>query len=170
MRGKKGVETPHDPISSRRRANKQRGRGTFANDRAPILGTVGRESGAVRLEVVENTQSQTLQDHVHRFTLPGTRLNTDEYDSYNGVDRPRVSVSHGDNEWARDADGDGRREIHINTIEGLWTDLRNFLRPFRGVSKHYLSGYVAIEEFRINLSVISVAFITNLVCLHTSSS
>ena len=28
--------------------------------------------------------------------------------------------------------------MHDNTLEGLWTGLRNFLRPFRGVNKVYL--------------------------------
>jgi len=48
-----------------------------------------------------------------------------------------VTVCHtpGKRVWARDDDGDGIREVHVNTIEGLWTGLRNFLRPFRGVSK-----------------------------------
>jgi len=43
--GEKGSEhfDPADPPRSR--ANKRRGRGTFANDRPPILGTVGRVSG-----------------------------------------------------------------------------------------------------------------------------
>jgi hypothetical protein len=40
----------------------------------------------------------------------------------------------------------------VNTIEGLWTTLRNFLRMFRGVhKKKHLSGYVAMCEFAINL-------------------
>ena len=49
MRGKKG--TPHtDPADPpRRRANKRRGRGTYANDRPPIVGTIGRESGHVHI-------------------------------------------------------------------------------------------------------------------------
>lgn len=53
-------------------------------------------------------------------------------------------VRHSDREWARDDDGDGVREVHCNTKEGIWTGLRNFLRPFRGVSKVYLPQYVAI--------------------------
>ena len=36
-------------------------------------------------------------------------------------------------------DGDG---LFTNTIEGVWTTLRNFLRPFRGVHKKFLAGYV----------------------------
>lgn len=56
--------------------------------------------------------------------------------------------------------------FHTNTAEGLWTGLRTFLRPFRGVSKHFLSGYIAIHEFHVNLRCISVAFIASLVRLH----
>jgi hypothetical protein len=43
----------------------------------------------------------------------------------------------------RDDDGDGIRKVHTNTTEGIWSGLRTFLRVFRGVSKHFLSGYVA---------------------------
>ena len=49
---------PYDP--PRRRSNKRRGRGTYANDRPPVVGVIGRETGLVRLRVVKNTQSLTL--------------------------------------------------------------------------------------------------------------
>jgi transposase len=134
----------------------------------PVLGTIGRESGQVRLHVVKDTKAVTLRAHVERFTGEGTQVYTDEYDSYsyNTIDRPRSTVAHGIHEWARDDDGDGIREVHTNTIEGMWARLRTFLRPFRGVSKHFLSGYVAIHEFGVNLKRISVAFIAALVRLH----
>ena len=67
----------------------------------------------------------------------------------------------------RDDDGDGIREVHTNTAEGMWTDVRNFLRPFKGVHKYYLSGYVAIAELRRNQKAVSPSFITLLVTLHT---
>ena len=75
MRGKKGKPhtDPDDP--PRCRANKQRGHGTYDNDRPPIVGTVGRESGQVRLRVVHHTDRKTLEDHVHQYTLPGTVCN-----------------------------------------------------------------------------------------------
>jgi transposase len=57
--------------------------------------------------------------------------------------------------------------IAKNTIEGLWTTLRNFLRPFRGVHKKYLSAYVAMCEFAINLKRITPAFIASLVAMHS---
>jgi len=155
---------PSDP--PRCRANKRRGRGTFANDRPPILGTIGRESGQVRLRVVADTKQTTLREHVEHFTRSGSQVYTDEYDSYNTVDRPRSTVTHGGKEWARDDDGDGIREVHTNSAEGMWSGLRTFLRVFRGVSKHFLSGYVAIHEFRVNLKRLTVAFISSLVRAH----
>lgn len=166
MRGKKGVEHFEALDSPRCHANKRRGRGTFANDRPPVLGTIGRSSGQVRLRVVNDTKAVTLRQHVERFTDAGTHIYTDEYASYNTIERRRSTVTHGIHEWARDDDGDGIREVHTNTIEGLWAGLRTFLRPFRGVSKHFLAGYVAIHEFAVNLKRISVRFIAHLVRLH----
>lgn len=161
--GEKG--DPHRDASDppRRRGNKRRGHGTYANDRPPIVGTKGRESGLLRLRLVQQTDSVTLSEHVHQFTLPTATVYTDGWRGYNHIDRTRRIVYHKDGEWAKDADGDGIYETHTNTIEGVWTTLRNFLRPFRGVHKKFLAGYVAISEFIINLKSVTVDFISKLV-------
>jgi transposase len=166
MRGKKGDlhADPDDP--PRYRANKQRGHGTYDNDRPPVVGTIGRTSGQVRLRVVKRTDSKTLKKHVSTFTTMRATVNTDEWRGYNPIIRKRVTVNHGLHEWARDDDGDGIREVHINSAEGMWTGLRNFLRPFRGVHKKHLAGYVAIHEHAINLKRISPKFIRVLVSSH----
>jgi transposase len=52
-----------------------------------------------------------------------------------------ATVCHVAGEWGRDDDGDGIREVHDDTLEGLWTGLRNFLRPFWDVSKKCLHQY-----------------------------
>jgi hypothetical protein len=57
---------PADP--PRRRANKRRGRGTMENDRPPIQGIVGRESGQIRLTVCEDTRQVTVQPEVESKT------------------------------------------------------------------------------------------------------
>lgn len=170
MREKKGEEhfDPLDP--PRRRANNRRGRGTYANDRPPIVGTIGRESGQVRLRVAFDTTGETLRLHVHRFTQADAHLYTDENQSYNHLLRTHSTVCHSNHEYARDDDGDGIREVHCNTIEGMWTDVRNFLRPFKGVHKKYLAGYVAIAEFKRNLKRISPDFIASLVAFHSFRS
>ncbi len=89
-------------------------------------------------------------------------VNTDEWRGYAGlpgIGRLRVTVCHADREWARDDDGDGVREVHVNTLEGLWTGLRNFLRPFRGVSKVYLYQYVALFQWGYNVKRATTGFI-----------
>src|SRR5260370_22163862 len=166
MRGEKSEAhlDPADP--ARRRANKQRGHGTYDNDRPPIVGTVGRESGKVRLRMVNHTDGQTLTSHVEHFTQQGTQVYTDEWQAYNHLDRPHNTVCHALKELARDDDGDGIREVHINTVEGMWTLVRNFLRPFRGVHKKFLAAYLAICEFHINLNLITPNFIAALVASH----
>ncbi len=79
MRGKKGVVhlDPEDP--PRRRANKRRGHGTCENDRPPVCGVVGRESGHVRLTVVGNSDGQTLRRVVRKANWPGATVYTDEW-------------------------------------------------------------------------------------------
>ena len=161
------VEKHADPADPPRcRANNRRGHGTYANDRPPVIGTVGRESGQVRLRVAKRTDKRTLHKHVHTFTRRQAHSNTDEWRSYNGLARSHSTVCHGKREWARDDDGDGINEVHVNTIEGLWTSTRNFLRPFRGVHKKNLQNYLAICEFKINQKRVSPAFIAQLSAQH----
>jgi len=164
-KGKKHSD-PLDP--PRRRANQRPGKGTYDNDRPPIVGTIGRESGQVRLRVVKNTTGETLVNHVHQFTQAESKLFTDESSGYSHVIRIHQTVCHSENEWERDDDGDGIREVHVNTVEGMWTDVRNFLRPFKGVHKDYLSGYIAVFEFKRNLKRLNPAFVASLVSLHIS--
>ena len=124
----------------------------------------GRATGRVRLEVARQSTGATLLDFVGRATGPGVTLNTDEWQGYNGVaatGRGHATVCHtpGQREWARDDDGDGVREVHNNTAEGIWTGLRNFLRPFRGVSKWYLNQYVAVFQWAHNLKAATDEFL-----------
>ena len=134
----------------------------MANDRPPIQGVVGRASGQIRLTVCENTQQQTIQPKVERATSRTATVYTDESSAYNHVrdtGRAHHTVCHSHREYARDDDGDGVRAVHCNTMEGIWTGFRNFLRPFRGVHKKYLAQYVAIFEWAHNLKTITAKFL-----------
>jgi transposase-like protein len=170
--GEKGIPHTEALDPPRRRANPRPGHGTFANDRPPVAAVVGRDGGPVRLRVVEHADRETLQEFVRRMTWPGTLVNTDEWGAYARlpeVGRGHVTVCHTVGEWARDDDGDGIREVHDNTLEGLWTGLRNFLRPFRGVSKHFLAQYVAIFQWAYNLKVATVDFLRGLLGVRGST-
>jgi len=159
--GEKGTphRDPNDP--PRRRGNKRRGLGTMANDRPPIQGLIGRTTGRIRLTVCEDTKQTTVQPLVESTTGRDTILYTDESNAYRGIDatgRGHATVCHSHHEWARDDDGDGIREVHCNTMEGVWTGLRNFLRPFRGMHKKYLALYVAMFEWEYNLKRVTPKF------------
>jgi len=140
-----------------------------------VAGVVGRDSGQVRLEVVKHADRETLQNFVERTTGEGTMLYTDEWQAYNHVPdtgRGLGQVCHtpGQREWARDDDGDGIREVHNNTLEGTWTGLRNFLRPFRGVSKWFLAQYVAIFQWAHNVKTATDDFLRSLLGAKASTS
>lgn len=172
-RGKKGVPhcDPDDP--PRCRGNKFHGHGSWDNDRPPVCGVVGREGGQVRLHVERHADRETLEGVVTTATEEGTKVNTDEWRSYEHlteIERGHATVCHAIGEWARDDDGDGIREVHDNTLEGLWTGLRNFLRLFRGVNKEYLYQYVAIFQWSYNVKRATTEFIGALlgVCFPTS--
>ncbi len=127
-----------------------------------MCAVVGRESGQVRLTVVEHPDGATLKRVVRKASWPMATVNTDEWRGYAGLPgmgRRRVTVGHADRGWARDDDGDGVREVHVNTLEGLWTGMRNFLRPFRGVSKKYLYQYVALFEWGYNVKRATTGFL-----------
>ena len=137
----------------------------MANDRPPVVGTVGRSSGQIRLKVCDNTQQITIQPQVEATTLPTATVFTDESDAYNRIPasgRERQTVCHSQGEYARDADGDGFCEVHCNTMEGIWVGLRNFLRPFRGMHKKYLHLYVGMFEWSYNLRWIDFDFLRRL--------
>jgi transposase len=163
--GEKGTahSEPSDP--PRQRANKREGRGTMHNDRAPVVGLVGRETGQIRLAAVEDTQQTTVQPLVEEATQSDATVYSDEAGSCAPIGRTgrvHLTVNHSSHEWARDADGDGLREVHDNTQEGIWSGLRNFLRPFRGIHKRYLGQYVAIFEWAYNLKDVTAAFLRRL--------
>jgi transposase-like protein len=74
----------------------------------------------------------------------GASVHTDEYGVYA---RPEAwgyrhkTVCHARGGYARDEDGDGFCEVHVNTAEGLWSLLRSWLRPHRGLSQEKLPAY-----------------------------
>jgi transposase len=150
-RGKKSTPHPDPEDPPRRRANKRKGHGTFANDRPPIISIISRDTGECRFWVCDHATKHTCYDLIAaNVPVASTILYTDEWQSYGGSHPSHATVRHGVHEWARDDDGDGRREVHCNTCEGAGAALRTYLRAFRGVHKQYLHLYVATYEAMLN--------------------
>lgn len=156
---------PHtDPVDPpRRRGNRPKGHGTWETDRPPVPGVAGRESGRVWFRVGRrSTAAELVNVTVGPATKPGEMVYIDDWSGHNPLGssgRGHATVNDNRGEFARDDDGDGAREVHCNTREGIWTGLRNFLRPFRGVNEVYLEQYVIIFEAAYNLKTGTDAFL-----------
>jgi len=118
-------------------------------EKPPIFGMVQR-GGQVVIQMLENVQQVTIKPLIQSTIAPGTLIYTDEYAIYDRLEQwgySRKSVCHGAGEYARDEDGDGFYEVHVNTMEGFWSLLRSWLRPHRGISQAYLPIYLALPDF-----------------------
>jgi transposase len=73
-------------------------------------------------------------------------------------------VRHGVREWARDDDGDGRREGHCNTC--MRAGLRTYLHACRGVPKQDLHLYVATYEAIVNTKRVTPTLIRRMCIRH----
>jgi transposase-like protein len=104
--------------------------------------------------MLANVQQKTIQPVIETAVAKGARIHTDEYDIYARLEAwgyGHGTVCHGRGEYARDEDGDGFCEVHVNTLEGLWSLLRSWLRPHRGVSQEKLPVYLGFFEFVHNV-------------------
>jgi transposase len=102
------------------------------------------------LRMLANVQQKTIQPIIEATVAKGARIHTDEYDIYARLPAwgyQHKTVCHARGEYARDEDGDGFCEIHVNTMEGTWSLLRSWLRPHRGISQEKLPLYLGFFEF-----------------------
>ena len=103
----------------------------------------------VVIRMLHNVQQKTIEPLLRKTILPGTLIHTDEYGIYNRLPLwgyQHKTVCHARGEYARDDDGDGFCEVHVNTAEGLWSLLRSWLRPHRGISQEKLPAYLGFFQ------------------------
>ena len=102
------------------------------------------------IRMLANVQQKTIQPVITATVTPDSLIHTDEYDIYARLPAwgyRHKTVCHGRGEYARDEDGDGFCEVHVNTMEGVWSLLRSWLRPHRGISQEKLPIYLGFFEF-----------------------
>ena len=115
--------------------------------------------------MLPNVQQETIKLYIEATIVPGTLVYTDEYNIYSRLPEwgyEHKTVNHGAGEYARDEDGDGFHEVHVNTQEGFWSLLRSWLRPHRGVSQERLPEYLAFFECTHNIGKRGKALIGSL--------
>lgn len=109
-----------------------------------------QRGGAVVLHMLANVRQATIRPIIEATVAEGTVVNTDEYNVYARLEAwgyGHKTVCHARGEYARDDDGDGFCEVHVNTLEGFWSLLRSWLRPHRGISQEKLPLYLGFFQF-----------------------
>jgi len=113
-----------------------------------------QRSGEVIIRMLENVKQQTIKPLITAYVAVDTLIYTDEYTIYSRLKEwgyRHKTVNHSAGEYARDEDGDGFHEVHVNTMEGFWSLLRSWLRPHRGISQTHLPLYLGFFEFTHNV-------------------
>ena len=112
----------------------------MAKEKPPVPGLLQR-GGEVAIRMLADVRQTTIRPVIEATVARGALVHTDEYGVYARLEAwgyGHKTVCHGRGEYARDDDGDGFREARVNTAEGLWSLLRSWLRPHRGVSQEKL--------------------------------
>ena len=96
---------------------------------------------------MENSNRATLQPLIQQFVTEGSRVITDELNTYNGLATlgyTNAFVNHSAEEYA---DGD----IFTNSIEGFWSHFRRLITGcYHDVSDEHLQKYIDEVVYRWN--------------------
>jgi transposase len=125
----------------------------LATEKPPIFGMIQR-SGEVIIRMLKDVKQETIKPIIESCVEKGTMIYTDEYVIYARLGEwgyGHETVNHSKGEYARDENGDGFCEIHVNTMEGFWSLLRSWLRPHRGISQAHLPLYLSFFEHLHNI-------------------
>jgi transposase len=125
-----------------------------------------QRTGEVVIRMLANVRQVTIAPLIKGAIASGATVYTDEYDIYARLPEwgyTHRTVCHAGGEFARDDDGDGFCEVHVNTLEGFWSLLRSWLRPHRGISQERLPLYLGFFEFVHNVRKRGKALLASLV-------
>ena len=116
--------------------------------------------------MLANVQQVSIRPVIEATVAGGALAHTDEHDVYGRLEDwgyGHEAVCHARGEHARDEDGDGLCEVHVNTAEGLWSLLRSWPRPHRGISQEKPPAYLALFQVVHNARRRGKALLTTLV-------
>ena len=103
--------------------------------------------------MLADVRQAPIRPVIEATVAEGTLVHTDEYRVYARLrawGHRHKTVRHGRGGYARDEDGDGFCEVHVDTMEGFWSLLRAWLRPHRGISQDKLPLYLGFLQLMHN--------------------
>lgn len=102
-----------------------------------------RDTNQVRMEVIDRTDTETLQGFVEDSVEYGAKVYTDEHVGYRNIENREI-VKHSVKEYVK---GDA----HTNSIESEWALLkRGIMGTYHHMSDKHLHRYIAEFEGRRN--------------------
>jgi transposase-like protein len=113
-----------------------------------------RRGGAIVIRMLADVEQKTIGPLIRWTIAPGTAVFTDEYGIYSRLPQwgyTHRTVCQAAGELARDDDGDGFCEVHVNTLDGFRSLLRSWLRPHRGISQERLPLSLGFFEYVHNV-------------------
>ena len=117
-------------------SNKKLRAGRGGVGKSVVIGAKDRATNEVRAEVVEGTDTKTLQGFVGDHASPDATVYTDEAAAYKGMPFKHESVRHSTGEYVKEM-------AHTNGMESFWATLK---RAHKGVyhkmSAKHLDRYV----------------------------
>ena len=120
----------------------KRGRGT---NRISVVGLTQRKGG-VKTQVIEKLSKINLLAMLkHYASKENSILVTDGFKSYKALETyiDRLEINH--------SKSFSKGIVHINTIEGFWSYVKNGIRgSFKAISKKYLPFYLVEFEWKYN--------------------
>lgn len=141
-RGRKGNHRMKDNDPSLAQVHLKRGRGT---NRVSVAGMVQRK-GEVRTKVIEKLTKRNLLAMLKaNANNENAILITDGFKSYKELEKyiDRLEIEH-KKQFSKGI-------VHINTIEGFWSYVKNGIRgSYKAISKKYLPLYLAEFEWKYN--------------------
>lgn len=136
------VEVDETYIGGRKKGVAGRG----AKGKTSVVGLVER-GGDVKAFATNNVNSTTLTGLVYDYVDRSAKVMTDEFGGYHYVSlhNAHETIAHGKKEYVRG-------NVHTNTIEGFWGQLKRSVRgTYVHVSKQHMQSYINEFAFRYNL-------------------
>jgi transposase-like protein len=121
---------------------------TSFKDKTLIFGMLQR-NGKLNCFVIPDRSKETLQTIINRFIKKGSRILSDDYRGYKGLNKEynHQYVCHSGKQYVNENDP----SIHSNGIESNWNILKNSIRDmYNRVTDKYLQLYVDEHVFRFN--------------------
>lgn len=136
------VEMDESMVGGKTRSGK---RGWGSENKTVIFGMYQR-NGNLRIMPVENRERATLYPIIQKSVKKGSTIYTDDYRVYKTFGRyyKHASVNHSIGEYVK---GD----VHTNSIENVWKNLKAELRTYHRPSRKHLHLYCGGFQFRWNM-------------------